>query len=238
MSETDVSKYSQYARNWKERPDEFDYLLVDLVDKSTQKITQSFGPCFEYIEKARNETKGRPPRILIHCVQGKSRSVTIAIAYLMMKEGITVDEALDQIREVRDVVHTPNKGFMKQLYEYEKKLGLSKRSMPYSVQPGAEVSRAPTTTVPNCERRPSKDDLICKQGTEEMRSRSSGEDDKSNGFRSSGCGSLRPESPARSQGNEKASLQNLGIISVSRANRTLSSGRRKIDRLLVQLPRR
>lgn len=117
----------RYARNWELRPGIFKYFLIDLQDKKNQSIFQWFDPCYEWIEKARREgeeTKGRATRILVHCVQGKSRSVAITIAYLMRKEGISVMKALNQIRAVRDVVHTPNKGFMKQLYKYEKKLGI------------------------------------------------------------------------------------------------------------------
>jgi len=115
----------RYARNWELNPAKFDYLLIDLVDKSSQSISEWFEPSYNWIEKALSESKPeRPTKILVHCVQGKSRSVTIAIAYMMRKEGISVEEALNQIRDIRDVVHTPNKGFMKQLYQFEKELGI------------------------------------------------------------------------------------------------------------------
>lgn len=128
----------KFGRNWKSVPPGFHYLPIDLADKSSQSIAQHFEPCFDYIEAARREAgEGKTPKILIHCVQGKSRSVTIAIAYLMRKEGISVEEALNQIRAVRDVVHTPNRGFMRQLYKYERELGIA----PARQQPGAVKAR-------------------------------------------------------------------------------------------------
>eukprot|EP00471_Norrisiella_sphaerica_P003076 CAMPEP_0184486030 /NCGR_PEP_ID=MMETSP0113_2-20130426/7581_1 /TAXON_ID=91329 /ORGANISM="Norrisiella sphaerica, Strain BC52" /LENGTH=459 /DNA_ID=CAMNT_0026867731 /DNA_START=108 /DNA_END=1487 /DNA_ORIENTATION=+ len=119
---------TKYARNWELAPKKFDYLLLDLVDKSSQSISEWFEPSYNWIENAIKETTSeRPTKVLVHCVQGKSRSVTIVIAYLMRKEGITVDECLKQIRMARDVVHTPNKGFMRQLRAYEQKLGLGEK---------------------------------------------------------------------------------------------------------------
>mmetsp|Transcript_17351 Transcript_17351/g.26020 ORF Transcript_17351/g.26020 Transcript_17351/m.26020 type:complete len:255 (-) Transcript_17351:79-843(-) len=145
----------KYARNW--HPDEtrFIYHNIDLVDKPSQPISQHFEPCYHWIEKARER---KDAKILLHCVQGKSRSVTIAIAYLMQKEKITVNEALSQIRGCRDVVHTPNKGFMAQLYAYEKKLGLgNERAERYVVKSGH------TDSHQSRDRRNSKDDLLSKK---------------------------------------------------------------------------
>ena len=50
---------------------------------------------------------------------GKSRSATVACAYLMKRYGISPAEALSQIREVRPFCE-PNEGFMKQLELYHK----------------------------------------------------------------------------------------------------------------------
>lgn len=48
---------------------------------------------------------------------GKSRSSTVACAYLMQRYGITADEALSRIRESRPLCE-PNEGFWKQLELY------------------------------------------------------------------------------------------------------------------------
>ena len=64
-------------------------------------------------EKARIEGKN----ILVHCIQGISRSVSIVLAYLMYK-GRTLKESYDLVREKRSVSR-PNPSFVKELLAYE-----------------------------------------------------------------------------------------------------------------------
>lgn len=52
--------------------------------------------------------------ILIHCSAGISRSVSIVIAYLIKYKNMTVDQALNFIREKRSIAN-PNIGFISQL---------------------------------------------------------------------------------------------------------------------------
>lgn len=49
--------------------------------------------------------------MLIHCSQGVSRSVTLAIAYLMWRNGQTFDEAFAAVKTARGVAN-PNIGFV------------------------------------------------------------------------------------------------------------------------------
>lgn len=53
-------------------------------------------------------------KILIHCYQGKSRSVAVCCAYLMRFYEYSLDEALQLVRSVRPTA-SPNHGFMQQL---------------------------------------------------------------------------------------------------------------------------
>jgi len=64
-------------------------------------------------ENARIEGKN----ILVHCIQGISRSVSIVLAYLMYK-GRTLKESYDFVREKRSVSR-PNPSFVKELLAYE-----------------------------------------------------------------------------------------------------------------------
>jgi hypothetical protein len=57
-------------------------------------------------------------RVLVHCVQGMSRSATVVIAYLMKKHKWTLSQALDYVKERRSCVN-PHVGFMAQLRKYE-----------------------------------------------------------------------------------------------------------------------
>lgn len=57
--------------------------------------------------------------MLVHCEAGTSRSPTIVVAYLMRKRGWGVEEALGYVGGRRKCVN-PNKGFMKDLRNWQK----------------------------------------------------------------------------------------------------------------------
>ena len=57
-------------------------------------------------------------RVLVHCTMGVSRSSTIVCAYLMKARTISVQAALDLVKEKRQGVR-PNTGFVRQLGEWE-----------------------------------------------------------------------------------------------------------------------
>lgn len=52
-------------------------------------------------------------KILVHCQVGVSRSATIVLAYLMLKQNMTLAEAIKKVKERRGIY--PNQGFLKQL---------------------------------------------------------------------------------------------------------------------------
>lgn len=54
---------------------------------------------------------------LVHCNAGVSRSASIVIGYLMLREGLSFDDALRQVKLARPSV-CPNPGFYQQLKNY------------------------------------------------------------------------------------------------------------------------
>ncbi|TFK43706.1 protein-tyrosine phosphatase-like protein [Crucibulum laeve] len=56
--------------------------------------------------------------VLVHCVQGISRSAAVAAAYIMWSRRVTPTQALERIRAVRDQIW-PNAGFQEQLVLFE-----------------------------------------------------------------------------------------------------------------------
>lgn len=91
---------------------DFEYKFVKAEDMCDQDLLCYFEECYRFIEQGRG--KGG---ILVHCWVGVSRSATIAIAYLMKKCELTVDQAMEKIKQVRLI--SPNPGFITQLKMYE-----------------------------------------------------------------------------------------------------------------------
>ncbi|XP_063235871.1 dual specificity protein phosphatase 22-B [Bacillus rossius redtenbacheri] len=90
------------------------YLCVMASDSPDQNLTQYFPLCNDFIHAARL----RGGHVLIHCLAGMSRSVTVAVAYIMSVTTLSWKEALKVVRVGRSVAN-PNFGFQKQLQEFE-----------------------------------------------------------------------------------------------------------------------
>jgi len=56
--------------------------------------------------------------VLVHCVQGLSRSATVVAAYLIWSRRMNATQALETVRRAREQVW-PNPGFQEQLVVYE-----------------------------------------------------------------------------------------------------------------------
>jgi len=69
---------------------------------------------------------------LIHCVAGVSRSAALCIAYLVKYEQLSLLEAYNHVKGLRQIVR-PNAGFFGQLVEFERRVsGRQTVSMIYS----------------------------------------------------------------------------------------------------------
>ncbi|XP_056161705.1 dual specificity protein phosphatase 1-like isoform X2 [Syzygium oleosum] len=117
-------------------PDDFVYKVIAVGDREDTNIREHFDECFEFIDEAKRLGGG----VLVHCFVGKSRSshhqmkcecyfclslkghvisVTIVVAYLMKKHGMSLSQALEHVKSRRRQA-SPNSGFISQLQEYEK----------------------------------------------------------------------------------------------------------------------
>ncbi|XP_018320356.1 dual specificity protein phosphatase 22 isoform X2 [Agrilus planipennis] len=90
------------------------YLCVMASDSPDQNLTQYFSLCNDFIHAARL----RDGNVLIHCLAGMSRSVTVAVAYIMSVTNLNWKDALKVVRAGRAVAN-PNLGFQKQLQDFE-----------------------------------------------------------------------------------------------------------------------
>ncbi|XP_028765235.1 dual specificity protein phosphatase PHS1 [Neltuma alba] len=98
-------------------PDLFKYKNFYVCDDIDSNISSIFEEACDFIDHV--EQKGQ--RILVHCFEGKSRSVTLVLAYLMLRKKFTLLEAWNILKRVHRRAQ-PNDGFAKILQELDKKL--------------------------------------------------------------------------------------------------------------------
>ncbi|XP_028250121.1 dual specificity protein phosphatase 16 isoform X2 [Parambassis ranga] len=157
MQQNDIA-YVLNASNTCPKPDfipESHFLRVPVNDSFCEKILPWLDRSVEFIEKA----KASNARVLVHCLAGISRSATIAIAYIMKRMGMSLDEAYRFVKEKRPTI-SPNFNFLGQLLDFEKKIksGLgtdTKLNSIHSAEPGAEHSaHTELTDSPACPEAP------------------------------------------------------------------------------------
>lgn len=91
----------------------FNYLILNALDTENTDLSEYFEICNNYIDEALENNN----KLLIHCMAGRSRSVTILCAYIIKKFGMNVENSLKSIKNKRNIIE-PNQGFLKQLQEY------------------------------------------------------------------------------------------------------------------------
>ncbi|CAJ1054352.1 dual specificity protein phosphatase 16 isoform X2 [Xyrichtys novacula] len=119
MQQNDIA-YVLNASNTCPKPDfipESHFLRVPVNDSFCEKILPWLDRSVEFIEKA----KASNARVLVHCLAGISRSATIAIAYIMKRMDMNLDEAYRFVKEKRPTI-SPNFNFLGQLLDFEKKI--------------------------------------------------------------------------------------------------------------------
>ena len=98
-------------------PFDFNYEKANLRDVSSENILAEIDRLLPEIRKEILDGKG----VLVHCMQGASRSVTIVAAYLIRYHGMTSTQALDFMKRKRSCVN-PNQGYRDQLDHYEEQV--------------------------------------------------------------------------------------------------------------------
>ncbi|XP_063282721.1 dual specificity protein phosphatase 7 [Pelobates fuscus] len=105
--------------NMFEHNGEFKYKQIPISDHWSQNLSQFFPEAISFIDEARSNKCG----ILVHCLAGISRSVTVTVAYLMQKLNLSLNDAYDFVKRKKSNI-SPNFNFMGQLLDFERTLGL------------------------------------------------------------------------------------------------------------------
>jgi len=108
-------------------PEGIKHLIIPLSDTSTSNLLQTLPDATTFIKSAFRESKNA--KVLVHCVEGVSRSASIVIAYLMSERGMSFSQALRIVKRRRAVV-SPNPGFVRQLSEWDTICEAKRRERP------------------------------------------------------------------------------------------------------------
>ncbi|KAK7158666.1 hypothetical protein R3I94_005109 [Phoxinus phoxinus] len=104
-------------------------LRVPVYDDPNEDLYKYFDRCADAIASEAE----RGGRTVVYCKNGRSRSATVCVAYLMKHQALTLTEAFQVLKNARSVVE-PNPGFWTQLERYEQELKIrrsaSRRSNP------------------------------------------------------------------------------------------------------------
>lgn len=103
----------------------FKYLVKELDDLPAERLLDILRDAIDFIDEGMSGGK-----VLVHCDTGKSRGASIVIAYLMKTEKLTFKKALAKVNIERKKMFQepvkPNHGFVRQLRQFEKKIGLKR----------------------------------------------------------------------------------------------------------------
>ncbi|HMP28076.1 MAG TPA: dual specificity protein phosphatase [Saprospiraceae bacterium] len=101
------SRYKEYSKK--------SYEYFDIEDNRGANISVFFDRFVQIVEANLDK------KILVHCANAVSRSVTLVLCYLIYKK-MTLKDAILYLTFQRKQYTHPNIGFFKQLLDYEKKI--------------------------------------------------------------------------------------------------------------------
>ena len=120
------------------------FLYIPADDHESFDISKYFHQGANFINDCIQRTN-----IMIHCLAGVSRSVSLVLSFLIKHRGFTYSRAFDCVKSRRKIIH-PNEGFIQLLkkFEIEMQSQIPKSSSvsptKYSSQREASLSSSPT----------------------------------------------------------------------------------------------
>ncbi|KAE8123795.1 hypothetical protein FH972_018720 [Carpinus fangiana] len=108
---------SEIGQSDSQYPELFKYKNFSILDSEDTNIGSIFEEASDFIDHV-EQIGGR---VLVHCFEGKSRSATLVIAYLMLRKNLTLLEAWNALKRVHRRAQ-PNDGFAKILLDLDRNL--------------------------------------------------------------------------------------------------------------------
>ena len=109
---THVVSVTQFGTAAVFHPEDFVYHVIDIQDVPESNIQQHLESAVAFIADSM-----KTGRVLVHCNQGRSRSVTVAAAYLARHKQMDTVPAIEFVRARRPEA-CPNPGFIRQLHQF------------------------------------------------------------------------------------------------------------------------
>ncbi|XP_013401357.1 dual specificity protein phosphatase 7 [Lingula anatina] len=106
--------------NMWEKDEHIVYKQIPINDHWSQNLSVYFPEAISFIDEAREKGCG----VLVHCLAGVSRSVTVTVAYLMQRCHLSLNDAYDYVKKCKPNI-SPNFNFMGQLLDFERHLSTS-----------------------------------------------------------------------------------------------------------------
>uniref|UniRef100_G3N732 Dual specificity protein phosphatase n=1 Tax=Gasterosteus aculeatus TaxID=69293 RepID=G3N732_GASAC len=100
------------------------YHGIEAHDSPSFDMSVNFYPAADFIHRA----LAAGGTVLVHCAVGVSRSATLVLAYLMIRQNLTLVEAIKTVKDHRGVI--PNRGFLRQLSGLDSILRDSRKASP------------------------------------------------------------------------------------------------------------
>ncbi|XP_061693689.1 dual specificity protein phosphatase family protein [Syngnathoides biaculeatus] len=101
------------------------YCGIPAEDSDHFDLSRYFKHAADFIHKGLKYNQGK---VLVHCIMGVSRSASLALAYLMLRQRLNLQDALRHIVQKRAIY--PNRNFLMLLHKLSEQLVFKRRLCP------------------------------------------------------------------------------------------------------------
>ncbi|XP_041644904.1 dual specificity protein phosphatase 13-like [Cheilinus undulatus] len=101
------------------------YFGIPAEDSDHFDLSLYFKPAADFIHKALRSKDGK---VLVHCIMGMSRSATLVLVYLMLRQRLPLRDALRRVVQKRAIY--PNRNFLSLLLRLDEQLAFKRGLCP------------------------------------------------------------------------------------------------------------